>query len=217
MTDVRRAVATVGVALLLVTSGCSLLTQQQTTFSANDVSVSDSARSDAGYSEAQDTTLNQSRNFSVADQQRTVTVVNHVAEYKREIDLGPVGSGELARFTVLSTPTVEIAGQTLNPVGDMSNAELARMLQNEYESIENVQLVENRTQTMLGEETRVSKFSAEARTGAGETVDVYIHVAQVEDGDDFVVALAVHPQELDGEEERVNGLLAGVEHERDTE
>jgi len=213
MPELRRSLAAVAVAALLVTSGCSALTQSETTISANDASVSQSAQSDTGYSESRNTTINESREFSVANETRTVTVVNHLSEYKRQVDLGPLGSGELARFAVLATPQIEIAGQTVNPVGDMSNAELAMMLQGEYDSIENVQLVENRTETMLGDEVTVSKFSAEAQTAAGESVDVYIHVTKTSHGDDFVVALAVYPQDLDGEEEKVNGLLSGVEHE----
>jgi len=208
MPELRRSLAAVAVAALLVTSGCSALTQSETTISANDASVSQSAQSDTGYSVLESRTVTLEPNET-----RTVTVVNHLSEYKRQVDLGPLGSGELARFAVLATPQIEIAGQTVNPVGDMSNAELAMMLQGEYDSIENVQLVENRTETMLGDEVTVSKFSAEAQTAAGESVDVYIHVTKTSHGDDFVVALAVYPQDLDGEEEKVNGLLSGVEHE----
>lgn len=216
MTGSTRVLATVTLALLLVTSGCSFLTQSETTISAADVSVTESAQSDSGYSPARDTTMNETREFSVGNETRRVVVVNHLAEYKRQVSLGPLGSGELARFTVLSTPQIEIAGRTINPVGDMSNAELAKLLQEEYDTIENVQLVENRTQTMLDQETTVSKFSAEAQTVGGQGVEVYIHITKVSHGEDFVVALAVYPQDLDGEEEQVNRLLAGVDHEAES-
>lgn len=212
MTEHRRFLTATGLALLLVTAGCSLLTQQQTTIRATDVAVANPARSDAGYSQARDTTQRLNRTVSVAGQERTVTVVNHVAEYKRRVEVGPVVTGELARFTVMATPQVSIAGRAFNPVGDMSNAELARMLQSEYETIENVRLVGNRTETVLGEPTTVSKFSAEARTVAGQTVDVSIHIAKVRHGEDFVVAVAIYPQRLEGEQANVNRLLGGIEH-----
>lgn len=213
MASGRRILTATGLAFLLVTAGCSILTQGETTISASDVSVSEDARSDSGYTLDRDTTQQLDRSFSVANQTRTVTVVNHIAEYKRQVSLGPVGSGELARFTVLATPQVRIAGRTFNPVGDMSNAELALMLQDKYQTVENVEPVGDRTETILGKETTVSKFSAEAETVAGQSMDVYIHIAKVQHGDDFVVAVAIHPQRLEGEEEAVNRLLGGIRHE----
>lgn len=215
MTGLRRVVASLALAVLLVTSGCSFITGQDAlTFTASDVSVSQQAVDDTGYSESRDTTQGITRNFTVGNETRTVEVTNHIAEYKRQVEVGPVVSGELARFTVFSTPKVSIAEQgPFNPVGELSNAELARRLQQEYDTIQNVQLVENRTQQMLGEEVTVSKFSAEARTQAGQTVDVYLHVAKTDHGDDFVVAVAVYPQQLDGEQQRVNTMLGGVQHE----
>lgn len=212
MTETRRVVASLLVATLVLASGCSFITGESALeFTANDTSVSQSAQSETGYEEARDTEQTITRNFSVADQSRTVKVTNKVAEYKRQVDLGPLGSSEFARFTVLATPKVEVLGKTFNPVGDMSNAELATQIQTEYQTVENVEPAGERTTTMLGEETTVSKFSAEAQTVEGQSVDVYLHVAQVEDGDDFVLAIAVHPQQLD-EQENVDRLLAGVQH-----
>jgi hypothetical protein len=215
MTGLRRVAAPLALAVLLVTSGCSFVTGQGSlAFEASDVSVSQSALEDTGYTESRDTTRETSRNVTVADESRTVTVTNHVGEYTRQIDLGPVESRELARFTVLSTPKVTVAGQgPFNPVGDMSNAELARTFQGEYGAVGNVQLVENRTGRLLGGDVTVSKFSAEARTGSGQSVDVYLHVAKADDGEDFVVAVAVYPQQVDGEREHVNRLLRGIRHE----
>lgn len=215
MTGPRRVVASLALAVLLMTSGCSFLTGQGSlTFESSDVSVSQQAREDTGYTESRDTTTGISRNFTVANETRTVKVTNHVAEYKRQVDLGPLGSGELARFTVLSTPKVTIAEQgPFNPIGKFSNAQLARRLQQEYSTIRNVKLVENRTQQMLGKQVTVSKFSAEAKTGTGKTVDVYLHIAKTAHGEDFVVAVAVYPQQLDGEQQKVNRLLRGVTHD----
>lgn len=212
MTGTRRAVASVLLATLVLASGCSFLTGQSALqFTANDVSVSQSAQSETGYDEARTTTHTVNRTFSVANQTRTVTVVNKLAEYKRQVSLGPLGSSEFARFTVFATPKVDIAGRTFNPVGKMSNAELAMMVQEKYSTVDNVQQVGNRTATMLGEETTVAKFSAQAQTVGGQSVDVYLHIAQVSDGEDYVLAIAVHPQQLD-EEANVDSLMAGVQH-----
>lgn len=212
MIGTRRAVASVLLATLVLASGCSVITGESALeFTADDASVDQSAQSETGYEEARNTDQTITRSYSVANQTREVKVVNQLAEYKRQVDLGPLGKSEFARFTVLATPKVELAGRTFNPVGNMSNAELAVMIQEEYGTVENVQHESDRTATMLGEETTVSKFSARAETVEGQSVDVYLHITQVEDGDDYVLGIAVHPQQLD-EQGNVDQLLAGVQH-----
>lgn len=211
MTEARRVAVTLVLTGLVLTSGCSFLTGQSTlTVAANDVAVSSAAQSDTGYAQARDTNQTVRRNLSAAGQTRTVEVVNRLAEYDRAVDLGPLGQSDFARFTVLATPQVEVAGQTLNPVGDMSNADLARTVQKKYGTLQDVTPVSNRTETMLGHETTVSKFSAQAETD-GQSVDVYLQLTRVSDGDDYVIAIAVYPQRLD-EQQKVNRLLAGVQH-----
>lgn len=205
----RRAVLA-GVPTALLMGGCtSLLSGEDVTFEADTALVAESALSDTDYEEkrVEDQTIE--RNFDQVDQ--TVVVVNRIAEYSREVSVGPLG-GELARFTVLATPTVEVGPVgPLNPVDDMDNQELAEMVQDEYDGVENVQQVSERDVTLLGNTTTVTKFSAEAQTQSGESVDVYIHLAQAESGEDFVVAIGVHPQDID-EQDNVDTLMAGVEH-----
>ena len=43
-------------------------------------------------------------------------------------------------------------------------------------------------------------------------IDVYVHLTKVRHDGDYVIAIAVHPQGLPGEEERVDALLEGIEH-----
>jgi hypothetical protein len=64
---------------------------------------------------------------------------------------------------------------------------------------------------MLGQKTDVSKFEATA-TVAGREVDVTIHVAKVEHGDDVVVAMGVYPSITDMEDD-VFRLIEGVRHD----
>jgi hypothetical protein len=210
----RRYVAVALVAVVL-TSGClGFLTGSETLeVAAEPVAVSDGAQDDTGYSEARKEPQTVNQTFEVAGESRTVNVTNHVAEYKRSPDLPAFGDQEVARFTVFSTPKVEIAGRTLNPVGELSNRDLALRLQEQYESIQDVALVENRTVTALGEERRVSKFEATATTKGGQETDVILHVANFEHGEDFLVVVAIYPQQLDGEQEHVDRLFEGIEHE----
>lgn len=210
----RRVLANVAVVALLLTAGCIgfLTGEEALAFDADPVRVADDARAEAGYEEVRVESMAVNRSFTVAGETRNVSVTNHVAAYQRAVDLGPLGSEPFARFTVLSTPEVEIAGRTLNPVGGLSDRELATRLQSQYDSIENVRFAGNRTVEVLGEGRTVSRFDA-TTTVAGTEVDLSLHVAKFRHGEDFVVAIGVYPARLDGERARVETMLRGVEHE----
>ena len=64
---------------------------------------------------------------------------------------------------------------------------------------------------MLGTEAKVSKFRADATLTGGEEVEVFIHITKVKHESDFVVAVAVHPTDID-EQERVDTLFEGIDH-----
>lgn len=210
----RRQLAAALLVVLMVSTGCIgfLTGSSALTFAADDVRVSEQALSDTGYEQSRDTSQNVTRTFEAAGETRNVTVTNHVAEYQRSVSL--LGNSQpYARATVIASPEVEVAGQTFNPLSDLSNRDLAEQLQSEYETVQNVQFESNRTVTVLGDEVTVSKFSAEATTEAGQSVDVYVHVTKTQDGEDFVVGVAVYPQQLDGEQAAVDTLLSGIQHD----
>jgi hypothetical protein len=209
----RRAV-TVVVAVMMLTAGCSLLPSGATSFEAGTATVSEDAQSETGYELERSDTQEISRSFAG----QNVTVTNNLTEYGRSADLPAFGDTRIARFTVLATPQVEVAGQgPFNPVAQFSNRDLVLRLQEQYDSIGNVRDSTNRTVTMLGEETRVTRFRADAQTAGGEDVEVFIHVTRVQHEGDFVIAVAVHPTRLEGEQANVDTLLEGVEHEGNEE
>ncbi|GGM73514.1 hypothetical protein J2752_002505 [Halarchaeum rubridurum] len=214
----ERIAAVAGVLLLVSFAGCSMLTGGPVTFTADKATVSEQALSDTGYEEQ---SVNQSvitRNVSAADQSKTVKVTNWIAQYDRSMDLGPLGSQRAAVFSVVATPQVDVLGQSFNPIGDYSRERIVMMLQQRYESIDNVQPVGNYSTTMLGENATVGKFSAEAQLAGGQSVDVYVHVTRVQHGDDYVLAVAVYPQRFDdSESEHVRTLFDGVEHDTGSE
>ena len=211
----RRQLAAALLVVLMVSSGCIgfLTGSNALSFDADDVRVSDAAQQDAGYEQSRDTTQEITRSFSAAGETRNVTVTNHVAEYQRSVGLPALGEQPFARFTVISSPAVEVAGQTFNPLGNLSNRDLAQQLQSEYDTVQNVQFVEDRTVTIRGESRTVSKFSAEATTEGGQSVDVFLQISKFRDGDDFIVVVSVYPQQLDGEEARADTMFSGVQHE----
>lgn len=206
----RRRALVAGLPATVLLSGCmDLITGDEARFEAETAVVADDVAADTGYEEVSVETQRMERTFDQVD--RTVVVINSVAEYARSVDIGPL-SGELARFTALSTPQITVVpGQPANPVGEMDNRELAETFQSEYSDVSDVEHVGDREVQMLGDSVEVSQFSARARTQAGESTDVYIHIAKTESGDDFLVAVGVHPQELDDQDE-VDQLVGGIEH-----
>ena len=203
----RRAVLA-GVSGAFLLAGCTdLVTDGEMRFDAEPAFVSEAVQDETDYREQDTEEMTVEEELPAG---RRVAVTNVITEYARAIEVGPVG-GELARFTVLSTPQVSIAGQALNPVDDMDNRELAEMLQEEYDEVENIEEVDRRDVELFGSGAELSQFEAEARTG-GQSIDVFIDIARADSGEDIVISLGVYPQQLDEEAETIDRLVSGIEH-----
>lgn len=210
----RRALAVLGLVTLVTLSGCALLTGDTLEFSATKATVSDSATAEAGYEEVsvEPRTINQS--FTVADQERDVRVTNWVATYERDLVVGTTPApGTVA---VLSTPEISIAGQTLNPIGSMSDRELLDRLLEEEGGISDVTHDGTRTATVLGTETEVEMYQGTVEY-EGQQVDVTIHLTRVNHGGDYVVALGLHPAAMNADQAGIDTMLTGIEHEEETQ
>ncbi|WP_049986744.1 DUF6517 family protein [Halobellus rufus] len=209
----RRGVAVVAVALLLATSGCIgfITGNEPLTFSADPAAVESGAAQDAGYELNDTRPLEINETFEAAGQERQVVATNYLTDYSKSMELGPLGEAEVGVFTVVSTPAVEIAGRTLNPVGSYSDARLVELVQQQYSGLSDIEQVGEENVTVQGTETTVTKFAATA-TLEGQEVDVYLHVTKYRDGEDFIVAIGVYPQQLDGEEENVLSMIRAIEH-----
>ncbi|PYZ03139.1 hypothetical protein C8039_15470 [Halogeometricum sp. wsp3] len=57
--------------------------------------------------------------LTVAGQERHVVAKNQVTTYEKTLDL-TIFEAKLGMFTVISSPAVEVAGQTMNPIADYS-------------------------------------------------------------------------------------------------
>lgn len=209
----QKQLAVAGLLVLAAFAGCSMLSGP-VTFSANKATVSHQALSQTNYQKESVKTQVINRTFKAAGQSKKVKVTNWVARYDRKVNLGPLGSKRAAVFSAVATPQVKVLGQgPFNPVAHYSNKQLVLLLQKNYKSIHDVQHVKNTSATMLGKQTTVSKYKAKATLKGGNTVNVYVDVTKVEDGGDYVIALAVYPQQLDNQESsHVKTLMAGVQH-----
>ncbi|MFB6068425.1 MAG: DUF6517 family protein [Halobacterium sp.] len=207
----RRTAVAVALVALVATSGCLGFLSGPVTFSASKATVSDSALQETGYEEAKVTSSELTKTFSVAGQSKNVTVTNWIAMYERTVDVPVLGQQRAAVFGAFASPQVKVLGQTFNPIKDYSAKELASLAQQQYSGLSVGQAVSTRNMTVLNQSTTVTKFEGQASI-SGQNVDVYVHVTKVKHDGDFVVAVAIYPQRLDGEQQKVDRLLTGLQH-----
>lgn len=209
----RRTNVAAVVALLVVSSGCLGILSGPITFSASKATAADQAIEETRYEEAAVEESTISRTFTVADQSKDVEVTNWIAMYERTISIAGIGDQRAAVFSAFSSPEVEVLGETFNPIEDYSEKELAETAQQQYEGLTIGNAIGERNVTMLDQSTTVTKFEGRATLSGGQSVDVYVHVTKVKHEGDFVVAVAIHPQQLDGEQQKIDTLLQSLEHE----
>lgn len=209
----RQVIAAGTVGTLGALAGCLDWFEEELTFEATPATVAQSVADGQGYDHVETREFTMERTFEVAGQSRDVTTVNHSAEYEKPVDT-PFGSIRAAVFAALSTPKVEVLGETFNPVGDMSTAELAERIQERYEALENLEHVDDGTVTVLNRETTRSRFRGDGDPGLGVTLTVEVHITEaVESGDDYVLCVGAFPRLLSGERSAVEAMMRGVEHD----
>lgn len=211
MTLSRRALCSAAVFLTAGSAGClDLLSDDEPArFVAPPTSVSDDALEETNYELDSTEETEETRTFEVAGQSRDVEVINHVSEYHKVIDMGPLGAARGAVFATLCTPAVSVLGRTFNPIEEMDNRELADRAQSQYEELSIDSEIDRLTVRVLDEAVTLSKFEGEA-TFMGVGVDVFVHTALVEGDEEFVAVFGVYPRILPGEEEAVVALSEGV-------
>ncbi|QLH79548.1 hypothetical protein HZS55_20620 [Halosimplex rubrum] len=209
----RQGLAALAVVLVTVTAGCGFITGQSAlAFAASPATASDDALSETGYEELAVANSTVTRNFSAAGQTRQVEVTNQQARYERAVDLGPLGSQRAAAFVTFASPEVEVATRTFNPVSDMSTQEVLSQFESQYEGLSVGSHVDNRSVRALEGQRTLQQFEGTA-TLSGSEVDVYVHAAKFEHEGDYIVAVGIYPQRLDGETESVVALTEGLEHD----
>lgn len=130
----------------------------------------------------------------------TIVVTSHLTEYEKSVGVEEITEQATALFSILSTPKIEIAGQTFNPVADMSSQQLVTMIADNYDSIGDLEHQTDETVTVLEQSVTKAQFVAEASL-RGFPLDLNIHVTEaVERGDDLLVMIGVYPRLLQSEE-----------------
>jgi len=132
----RGALGLAGVVGLAGLAGCTALDVatggEPAEFAAGTATVADDTLSETGYelNEVSDQTV--SREFEVAGQTREARVTNTIAEYDKAVEV--LGERyQAAVFAALTTPQVEVLGQSFNPIDDLSPDERAELIADRYE------------------------------------------------------------------------------------
>ncbi len=225
-THTRRSLLAIGAgAVAASTAGCTdrlpFLGDEPLEFSADPASVPESVLDETGYDEHEIEEVVIEETFEAAGQTQDVIVTNWQAEYDKAIDLGelPLSSDERVRaavVTALTTPQVSVLGRTFNPVSDTEGEELAEMVQDQYEGLEELEQVGEESVPVAGESTTVGEFEGQATLAEeGTSIDLTLHIAEaVESGDDFIVGVGGYPTRLrDRERSHVFSMLEAVEHD----
>jgi hypothetical protein len=196
------------VAALVVLAGCG--GGGVTTFEADAAEVSDDVVSDTDYEYNGTDTDRAQRTFEVAGSERNVTVVNRVATYDKPVEVAAGEPRRLAAVSVLSSPSISLAGSEFNPIADLTARDLAGRLSDRREGLSVDRRVGQSTVETLGTEVTVSRFTGSQAVGPSD-MDVTVQVARVKHEGDFVVVFAVHPRRLD-DAETVRRMIGGLVH-----
>lgn len=213
MSSRRRFLAAATTGAVAATSGCLgfILGEESQTFEASPATVEESVVQQAGYESLGTTKRTLSQTFEVGGEERTVEVVNVLAEYHRGVSLPDLGNAEAAVFTTFATPQVEVLGETLNPIDDLRIADLARRAQGQYENFQVGEQVASATVQALGAARDLGQFDGRA-TISGAGIDINLHLANFTHGSDVLVPLGMYPKQLQAETENVLEMAAGLTH-----
>ncbi|WP_267639664.1 DUF6517 family protein [Haloarchaeobius amylolyticus] len=196
---------------IAATAGCLGILSGTSEFTADQVAVDSQVASETNYVKQEPKEQTIEKTFSAAGQEKTVKVVNWITQYYKTLDL-PIASDQKAGvFALISSPKVEVLGQSFNPLKDWDTRKLAAQLQSQYEGFSVGQEVDQFAVQILGSAKTVSKFEGTATLG-GSDVDVYILLSgAVGHESDFVVPMAVYPRQID-EQANVRKLMRNLVH-----
>jgi len=201
----RHTLIAVLLATTMALSGCSVISGDGATYVADDVGVDESAVSETAFTLDRTEWQNRSRDVEIAGEERTINVSTKIEAYTWGENRGA--------FAALATPTVAVAGQGMNPIGDMSNEEVVRRLQSGLDGqgeIRNLERTGEYTVEAVGAKRNVTVFSATA-TREGKQRDVVIHVTKFSDGDDIVVGAGVHAEGAQRVREDTGTMITGID------
>jgi len=191
----RALLAGTAAASIVGVSGClSGVLGTVTSLESAPAGVSGSALDSTGYEAVGIEKIVTEETADAPGQSETISVTSYLTRYDKRVGIDGVGEQPTAIFAVLSTPQLEVAGETFNPVGEMPAREVADLLADNYDNIGSIQPDNEETITILDQSTLKSRFTAEADF-FGFPLKLDVHVTEaVQRGEDFLVSLGVYPR-----------------------
>lgn len=196
-------------------SGClSTVLGTVTSLESTPAAVSQSALESSDYESVGIEEIVTEEDVDVAGQSDVIEVTSYLTEYEKQVGIDAIAEQPTATFSILSTPKIDIAGRTFNPVAEMSPRELVELIADNYDEIENIESDGEETITVLGQSVTKSRFVADASFG-GFPLELDIHVTEAVERDaDLLVPIGVYPTQLRSfEAETVRELAEAVSDE----
>ncbi|WP_255170761.1 DUF6517 family protein [Natrononativus amylolyticus] len=199
---------------LALTAGCVTAAledylEEATTFSASPATVDDEVASDAGYTHQETTSIEESEEFAG----ETVEVTNYLTEYTRSVDVPGLGELEAGVFSVITSPRVSVADQQFNPLAEMDSEQIVELVQDQYDGLSIDRLLGKRAVSGLGQSVSVETHEGSATLLSDAELDILLDIAQPDHGGDHFVIVGVYPADLPDEDERVDAMIGGLEHD----
>ncbi|ELY80146.1 DUF6517 family protein [Natrinema pallidum] len=205
---------------LALTAGCLgfVLGNEPLEFAADRVAPTDERVAETGYKERAVEQRTMERSEGIGGIERDFEASLWTSSYSKSVDyMGQTREGSV--FTAVSIPGMEVAGQSVNPLDEMSNEELLEEFLGRVDSnrgtVDNIRHQESFALEILGESRNVDSFVGESELD-GEPLDVELTLASFDHEDDLLVLLGVLPERLTEESANVELLMESVEHPVDT-
>lgn len=207
-------IVTVLVVLMVLLAGCGGGggdSEEPIQASSSPASIDETTLSETGYGLVAETSSTRNVSFTItiqgdvqANPTFEVNATTRRTVYRRSLDAGPATVG------LLSVPTVKPSEQLASRLNPFRDRTLAERVENATgATATELRHRENRTVTMLGNETTMRMFEGTVTRESGDG-DAVIGVATVRDGVDDVTVVIVYPRSA--EEPPIDRLLAGIEH-----
>jgi hypothetical protein len=171
-------------------------------------------REETGYHKTKEDYLDRSHTISIGGLSRTIEVTNRRTIYRKSVDL-VFRTVRLANVTLVSTPSVRIAGREWNPVATMDDEQFSKQAEQSDNILAELNRVGEDTVSMLGTTTTLGRYDVVETTDEFQfDVELVTHVTEpVEHKGEYVSAVCVYPTVLERiERENVTRILENLTH-----
>lgn len=195
------------VVLLAITAGClGMITGDTVEQTSEPVYVSNDTLDETGYEHETTKNITIEESISVGEgDTREVHLENYQSTYVKTDGM----VGEEAMLVAYTSPVVDVAGYSLNPLNQMDNERMLELVVSQQDRSASLESVGETTVTALGEERTVTEFNG-TTTVDGREAHLSVHMAEFKHEGDHVIVAGIYPEEID-ESEEILTLIENLE------